>query len=189
MNIKKALFILRHGSYEGRHKYLEAVQTIEDELNRQNSNIEELKSKNSSLTSDLTSLRAEIKRLEYTLLGVMHRVDKWLDGDELKQNEVDRAATMREKTLQIVEEKEAKIERLEANNKVLSNVIKNTFLAKAGCEISSFVEIRAEAAKEFAERLKLQAYTECSITGYKYQVVQIEEIDNLVKEFTGGEHQ
>ena len=56
--------------------------------------------------------KAEIERLEYTLLGVMHSVDKWLDDDELKQGEVERAATMREKTLQIVERKMAKIEQL-----------------------------------------------------------------------------
>lgn len=47
---------------------------------------------------------------------------------------------------------------------------------------------KAEAYKEFAERLKLNAYTECSITGYKYQVVQIEEIDNLVKELAGEDN-
>lgn len=45
--------------------------------------------------------------------------------------------------------------------------------------------IKTEAVKEFAERLKSNAYTECSITRYKYQVVQIEEIDNLVKEMVG----
>lgn len=38
-----------------------------------------------------------------TLYGVMHSVDKWLDGDELKQDEVNRAATMREKTLRLLE--------------------------------------------------------------------------------------
>ena len=41
------------------------------------------------------------------------------------------------------------------------------------------------AVKEFAERLKLEAYYECTITGYKYQVVQIEDIDNLLKEYFG----
>ena len=46
---------------------------------------------------------AEIERLEYVLLGVMHSVDKWLDGEELKQDEANRAVTMREKTLQITE--------------------------------------------------------------------------------------
>lgn len=39
----------------------------------------------------------------YIILGVMHSVDKWLDGKELEQDEVNRAATMREKTLRIIE--------------------------------------------------------------------------------------
>lgn len=47
--------------------------------------------------------------LQYTLWGVMHSVDKWLDGDELKQPEVHRAATMREKVLQIIENLQAKL--------------------------------------------------------------------------------
>ncbi len=47
--------------------------------------------------------RAEVDNLEYTLAGVMHSVDKWLDGDELEQDEVNRAVTMREKTLRIIE--------------------------------------------------------------------------------------
>ena len=46
-------------------------------------------------------------------------------------------------------------------------------------------EIKAEAVKKFAERLKEEAYTECDITGYKYQAVQIEEINNLLKELVG----
>jgi hypothetical protein len=47
--------------------------------------------------------KSEVERLEYTLTGVMHSVDKWLDGEELKQDEVNRAITMREKTLLIIE--------------------------------------------------------------------------------------
>lgn len=39
----------------------------------------------------------------YIILGVMHSVDKWLDGKELEQDEVNRAATMREKVLRIIE--------------------------------------------------------------------------------------
>ena len=54
----------------------------------------------------------ENKNLEYKLLGVMHFVDKWLDGAELEQDEVNRAATMREKTLQIMEKQQVEIERL-----------------------------------------------------------------------------
>ena len=47
--------------------------------------------------------KSEVDNLEYTLMGVMHSVDKWLDGDELKQDEVNRAIAMREKTLRIIE--------------------------------------------------------------------------------------
>lgn len=45
----------------------------------------------------------------YIILGVMHSVDKWLDGKELEQDEVNRAATMREKTLRIIESRPERI--------------------------------------------------------------------------------
>ena len=54
----------------------------------------------------ITRQQAENDDLFYKLTGVMHSVDKWLDGDELKQDEVNRAATMREKTLQIMEKQQ-----------------------------------------------------------------------------------
>jgi hypothetical protein len=65
------------------------------------------------LTTDALALvkrqMAEIRSLEYTLLGVMHFVDKWLEGEELEQDEVSRAITMREKTLRIIENLQAEI--------------------------------------------------------------------------------
>lgn len=42
--------------------------------------------------------------LYYKLVGVMHFVDKWLDGDELKLDEVQRADLAREKILKALEE-------------------------------------------------------------------------------------
>lgn len=60
----------------------------------------------------IKKLIKEKNNLEYTLEGVMHFVDKWLDDDELEQDEVNRAITMREKTLRIVEEKDAEIAKL-----------------------------------------------------------------------------
>ena len=45
----------------------------------------------------------------YIILGVMHSVDKWLDGKELEQDEANRAATMREKTLRIIESRPEQI--------------------------------------------------------------------------------
>lgn len=54
----------------------------------------------------LRNATEELNKKEYLILGIMHSVDKWLDGKELEQDEVNRAATMREKTLQIVEKKD-----------------------------------------------------------------------------------
>ena len=79
--------------------------------------------------------KAEIERFELLLLGVMHFVDKWLDGAELKQDEVNRARAMREKTLQIVE-------KLEEENDFLKSI--------------DIDKIKAEAVKEFAEAYKDQ---------------------------------
>ena len=42
--------------------------------------------------------------LELTLEGVMWSVDKWLDGNELNQDPVNRAITMREKILKLLGE-------------------------------------------------------------------------------------
>lgn len=58
-------------------------------------------------------LKEENDDLFYKLQGVMLSVDKWLDDEELKQDEVNRAATMREKTLQITEKQQAEIKDLE----------------------------------------------------------------------------
>ena len=71
----------------------------------------------------LAEVDKEQTDFEYTLIGVMHFVDKWLDGAELEQDEVNRAATMREKTLQIIEGKQAEIERLYKEVDRLSQVV------------------------------------------------------------------
>lgn len=60
----------------------------------------------------LRNTTEELNKKEYLILGIMHSVDKWLDGKELEQDEVNRAATMREKTLQIVEKKDREINNL-----------------------------------------------------------------------------
>lgn len=65
-------------------------------------------------SEQITRSQKDLDNLEYTLAGVMHSVDKWLDGEELEQDEVNRAATMREKTLQIIEAKDAENEKLRA---------------------------------------------------------------------------
>ena len=120
----------------------------------------------------INRLKAENTDLFYKLTGVMHSVDKWLDGDELKQDEVNRAITMREKTLQITEKQQAEIRRLnkEANKEQLRRQMYR----------STVDEIKSEAIKEFAERLKGKFLGE-----YKTPRAVIKgRIDNLVKEMT-----
>lgn len=120
---------------------------------------------------EIARQQEEIENLTYTLLGVMHSVDKWLDGTELEQDEVNRSATMREKTLRIVEEKQAEIERL----KGWDNLLK--------AEIHSL--IKSEAIKEFAERLKEKSFKTIRNYGLTKDVVEVCDIDNLVKEMVG----
>lgn len=54
-----------------------------------------------------------VEELEYILAGVMHFVDKWLDGDDFDKDEVNRAAIAREKALQAIEARDARIAELE----------------------------------------------------------------------------
>ena len=55
-----------------------------------------------------------IDELEYIIAGVMHSVDKWLEGDEFDYDEVARAAIMREKVLRIIEARDERIRQLKA---------------------------------------------------------------------------
>jgi len=56
-----------------------------------------------SLKSRAERAEAERDNLAYTIEGVMHFVDKWLDGKELEINPVNRAELVRSKTLEIIE--------------------------------------------------------------------------------------
>ncbi len=59
---------------------------------------------NSGLTPDeVMKLKDRLEDKEYEIIAIMHSVDKWLEGDELKENTATRSAIMREKTLQIIE--------------------------------------------------------------------------------------
>ena len=145
--------------------------------------------------------KAENKDLFYKLEGIMHSVDKWLEGDELKQDEVNRAATMREKTLQIMEQQKAEIDKLNIAFDVCKKEYDDMFeiaknqkaeierLQKEGLQINEiFMDLvnkqKMEAIKEFAERLKEKRWDADTRAGY-VQVVDVGDIDNLVKEMVG----
>jgi DNA repair exonuclease SbcCD ATPase subunit len=121
-------------------------------------------------TKTIEKQEKEIEKQQYILMGVMHSVDKWLDGDELKQDEVNRAATMREKTLQITEKQQADIEKLNVELVGMRGACESYKMHydKAQAEMERLQKVRAnilkvmkenisqtksEAIKEFAERL------------------------------------
>ena len=55
--------------------------------------------------------KSEVENLELTLQGVMWSVDKWLDEKDYDADPIKRAITMREKTLQIVENAKSDVAR------------------------------------------------------------------------------
>ena len=81
----------------------------------------------------------------------------------------------------------AEIERLTADVKTMESVIKRSFVEAAGFDIDPLAEIKGEAVREFAERLKEnlieESYDDCQF----FKVVGESEIDNLVKEMVGVE--
>ena len=70
------------------------------------------------IAEDLKEAAEMLKQDEYTILGIMHFVDKWLDDDELNLDEVNRARIMREKTLEIVEGLQAESKNFNADSEV-----------------------------------------------------------------------
>jgi hypothetical protein len=131
--------------------------------------------------------KAEIDNLEYTLLGVMHFVDKWLDGDELEQDEVKRSEIMREKTLKIVEEQQTEIERLKKGFKKLvekQNLYKENMQATREYQIE---QAKSESIKEFAERVK----SEYEGFNEEHEIIEypnlLKAIDCVAKEMVGDE--
>ena len=126
--------------------------------------------------------REEVDKLEYTLLGVMHSVDKWLDGGELEQNEVNRAITMRENTLRIVENLQAEVERLNGELIVESTRRKNAVIAyhSAKQEVAReiFKEIEKIIEKHHSECYEYEDGDECdtAITYISYLSVDIAEL-------------
>ena len=78
-------------------------------------------------------------------------------------------------TIDLINRQKAEIERLEEILGGTSKVLAET------C-----VGVRVKAIKEFAERLKTEAdgYSFCG-DGTTYQMIDVEDIDNLVKEMVG----
>lgn len=121
------------------------------------------------LSDNNERLRAEVEDLEYKLAGVMHFVDKWLEGDELNQDEVNRAITMREKTLKLVEDLDWKADFLEQSYNALEKEVEQ-----------SKREVAKEIITEIKEKLKA---INREIANGKIYVCNDDSIDKFVEKF------
>ena len=63
MPIEKAKFILRHGSAEGEHKYFEAIDVIEKEINRLQAEVEQWQGGYMTQKQEIANLEVELKAM------------------------------------------------------------------------------------------------------------------------------
>ena len=83
------------------------------------------------------------------------------------------------------------ITRQQAENERLRNAYKQcAFERDAYIEIenTAIVEAKAEAYKEFVERLKEHAYLDSGITGFQEMVVDLSDIENIAYELVGEDN-
>lgn len=91
-------------------------------------------------------------------------------------NVCDATFSFHKEALDLINRQKAEIEELEKS--LLKEKLRNNMLYEVGNEIKSVT------IKEFAERLKETCYTYSDICGYQSTVVDVNQIDNLVKEMT-----
>ena len=138
------------------------------------------------------TIKSEVDRLEYKLAGVMWSVDKWLEGDELNQDEVNRAITMREKTLRIAEELQAEVELERANSQSWENLY-NHDVKELSDNLSMVIEklesaeseVAREIFKEVQSCLIKRHWNELDIVSFEFDAVKFAEIKKKYTE--GGE--
>jgi hypothetical protein len=87
---------------------IEALQQENEQLKDENISIRKW---NKCVDEDYPKLLEENKRLQYTLIGVMHSVDKWFDEADESVDEVNRAAQAREIALQAIEKRDAALKK------------------------------------------------------------------------------
>lgn len=131
----------------------------------------------------------EIHRAEYIDSSYCDCIDLTLIKNTLdlisrQRTEKEALIAGQETMSKYIEKQQAEIERLQVDNKTLENIIKNTFLEKAGLDIDPLAEVKTEAIKEFAEKLNEKAQIADCFDSYN-MVVGTHFIDNLLKEMVG----
>lgn len=121
-----------------------------------------------------------INRQKAENLSLQNKVELLEQAMKMLKEDSDKS---RESAMEVIQKQEAEIERLQTENRILSQKRMNLF------ERLEFIhKARAEAVKEFAERLKENVESYDVATGYKITIVHAveeETIDNLVKEMVG----
>lgn len=85
--------------------------------------------------------------------------------------------------LDLINRQQAEIERLKLKNGLMNSERK---FRKISAEIL-IARTKAKAYKEFAEKLKENAYLVNGVTGFRDMVVDVDDIDNLLKELVGAD--
>ena len=138
-----------------------------------------------TLTKSILDLISHLKKenddLFYKLQGVMWSVDKWLDGKELEQDEVNRAITMREKTLQITEQQQSEIENLKKFCNDFSETLSKNY-TRSETEKWQAVD---SAIRKFAARLQIEIPKMCWLNEID-KVNICRHINNVAEEMAGN---
>ena len=114
-----------------------------------------------------------IKALEYCLAqGITSECERCRDKIGCRD-------TLLRNALDLIIRQKAEIETLEEEVRLAHNVIKRTFLLKAGLKNDPFAEIRAKERKEFWERLKSQNTMD-------ERIISVQSGDNLLAEMESG---
>ena len=105
-------------------------------------------------------------------------------GDDNCLESIGKAVTIIKYLLKMNEELTEENERLRAEVRKLNIITDKTDVALYAYQ--HLFDIRADTVRQFAERLKANAYTESTITGYRYMVVAVEDIDQIATEMLEG---
>lgn len=96
-------------------------------------------------------------------------------------NVCDATFSFHKEALNLINRQKAEIERLQESGKeAISCFTRMESLYKIKCK--ELEVAKSEAIKDFAERLKECSYTYSDICGYKSTVIDVADIENLVKE-------
>ena len=104
-----------YGLYEKAEAELEVTQKENNDLHNTIAGLKAVEKNFFEARAELAELKDKDNTFREDVLdAVMLSVDKWLEGDELKDNPETRAATAREKALKAIEKAQADMERIEA---------------------------------------------------------------------------